>query len=215
MSAATELANAEADQVEAELGPDEELEPDGEDEQEPEPEQPQESEASMQARLKRISSQMDGEDKRHEKRYREILGEDFGMYAPCPLCQIAGYAFTYPPGTMSEEQRAAVSIVLGETGATEYKPAPWAEKCVICDGLGEVLSGSQTQNGRLIVCKSCNGAGWTEKREAPAPLAAVPNLGLEQPVQPVYPISADGPDRWDRPPGHPHYGIEPRYVVGN
>lgn len=215
MSAATDLANAEADAVEAELGPDEDLEADGEEEQEEQEPEPQESEESLQARLKKISGQMDGEDKRHEKRYSEILGDDFAMYAPCPLCQLAGYAFTYPPGTMPEEQRAAVAVVLGESGASEYKSAPWSEKCQVCDGLGEVLSGSQTINGRLVVCKVCNGGGWTEKREAPQPLAAVPELQTPGAVQPVYPVSADGPDRWDRPPGHPHYGIEPRYVVGN
>lgn len=215
MSAATEIANAEADEVEAELGPDEELEPDGEDEQEPEPEEPQESEASMQARLKKISSQMYGEDKRHEKRYAEILGDDFGMYAPCPLCQLAGFAFTYPPGSMPEEQRAAVAVVLGESGVSEYQAAPWAEQCSTCQGLGEVLSGSQTINGRLIVCKVCNGAGWVDKREPVAPLAAVPSYGTGQTPQPVYPVSPDGPDRWERPPGHVHYGIPPMYVTGN
>lgn len=215
MSAATDLANAEADAVEAELGPDEELEADGEQEQEEAQLEPQESEESMQARLKKISSQMDGEDRRHEKRYAEILGDDFGMYAPCPLCQLAGFAFTYPPGTMPDEQRAAVAVVLGESGASEYKAAPWSEKCETCDGRGEVLSGAQTQHGMLITCRTCESAGWVEKREPAQPLAAVPPLGASQPAQPVYPVSNDGPDRWDRPPGHPHYGIEPKYVVGN
>lgn len=214
MSRVTEMAEAEADQVEAELGPDEELEPDGEEEAEEEEVVERESEEDMQARLKKISSQMDGEDKRHEKRYREILGDDFGMYAPCPLCQLAGYAFTWPPGTMGEEQRAAVAIVLGESGATEYQPAPWAEKCTACDGLGEVLSGALTQHGRLITCRACESRGWVEKREPVVPLVSVPQLGAPQTPQPVYPISNDGPDRWDRPPGHPHYGIEPKYVVG-
>lgn len=212
MSAATELANAEADAVEAELGPDEELEPDGEQEAEPEPEPEPESEASIQAKLKRISDQVDREDNRHEKRYAEILGDDFGMYAPCPLCQLAGYAFTYPPGTMPDEQRAAVALVLGETAGTEYQQAPWAETCLTCAGNGVVLSGAATEHGRLIPCRDCNGSGWREK------LAPPPTPIFQAVAQPPAPQPFVGPDpslpgdKWGRQQGHPHYGIDPNLV---
>lgn len=212
MSAATEIANAEADAVEAELGPDEEREPDGEQETEPEPEPEPEDEASILRRIKDINEKVDREDERHVKRYREIMGDDFDQtYKECPLCQLAGWAFPYE-GQMLEDQRAAVSIVLGEGGGTDYQHAPWAETCITCQGNGEVLSGSNTQGGRLIVCRECNGQGWKEKiPPLPTPaLAAVPPPSALPPVQVGDPNATF--DQWGREPSHPHFGMDPRYV---
>lgn len=215
MSSIVEQANAEADAVEAELGPDEELEADGEDEQEQEPEP--ETEALSQKQIEAMFKKLDSEADRHTKRVQELTGDSFADLLPCPRCHpsIPGFCGPPPPEGLPAEQIAAVDISMGRGGAAEYQMAPWAEMCATCAGLGSVLSGALTEHGRLIVCKACNGAGWVDKRE---PVQQQPQETLtlvQQPNQPVYPVSNDGPDRWDRPPGHPHYGIEPKYVVGN
>lgn len=213
MSAATEIANAEADAVEAELGPDEELEPDGEQEAEPEPEVEVEDEASILRRIKDINEKVDREDERHAKRYREIMGDDFDQtYKECPLCQLAGWAFPYE-GQMLEDQRAAVAIVLGEGAPQEYKEAPFSQTCDMCDGLGNVLSGAKTDHGRLVVCRKCNGSGWIEKiGPIPTPaLAAVPPPSALPPVQVGDPTAVY--DQWGRDTSHKHFGMDPRYVT--
>jgi hypothetical protein len=212
MSAATEIANAEADKVEAELGPDEELDPDGETDEEPEPEPEGESEASIQARIKKISDQVDREDERHVKRYREIFGEEFdSTYKECPLCQLAGWAFPYD-GNMPEEQRQVVALVIGEDGGTDYKEAQFSQTCDACDGLGQVLSGAKTPHGQLVVCRKCTGNGWIEK--LPAPISLVPPAAPSPPpgVPFAGPDPSLAPDQWGRQQGHPHYGIDPNLV---
>lgn len=213
MSAATEIANAEADAVEAELGPDEELDPDGEQESEPEVEPEPEDEASILRRIKDVNDKVDREDERHVKRYREIFGDDFdATYKECPLCQLAGWAFPYE-GQMLEDQRAAVGVVLGDAPKLEYKEAPFSQTCDMCDGLGNVLSGARTQHGELVVCRKCNGSGWIEK----VPALPTPTLTAVPAPQPLPPVQVGDPnavyDQWGRSTDHKHFGMDPRYVT--
>lgn len=228
MSSIVERANAEADAVEAELGPDVELEPDGEEAEEAEQEQEQQDAAPSESDLRKIGEKVDREDTRHQGRLREILGSDFDMYKECPLCQVAGWVLPYPPGVVEPLQRAAIMAAIGDPATPELRPAPEATMCPVCEGYGETLTHSKNPLHMTKLCEPCGGKGWMNnlelttysnqrmERERTASLLAngptlVPPVGGVK-VEP-YPdhavpfIPAPGtPDQWNRPSGHPMWG---------
>lgn len=97
-------------------------------------------------------------------------------------------------------------------GEMPLKEAVDKVKCEPCDGWGQVLSGARNPATRVQPCTNCGGSGFEVKVK----------VAGEQTYQPVYgeivPAYVDvngggqGPDAWQRPAGHPHYGIAPSLV---
>lgn len=213
MSAATDLANEEADRVEAELGPDEELEPEGEpeSEEEPEAEAAPEAEPSSPAAVEQSFKELAASEKSHRTRVARIMGQDFGDVELCPLCATftAGFVLPYAALTADEGLKAAVRRLNGDAPQAELQPAKDSEQCPDCDGWGDVLTGSKADRAKTGPCIRCNGKGFVAKvyiRAAEAPQAE-PYPGSGDP--PVNPPPGGNPDGYGRPAGHRHWGVDP------
>lgn len=213
MSAATDLANEEADRVEAELGPDEELEPEGEPEpeEEPEAEAAPEVEPSSPAAVEQSFKELAASEKSHRTRVARIMGQDFGDVELCPLCATftAGFVLPYAALTADESLKTAVRRLNGDAPQAELQAAKNAQRCPDCDGWGDVLTGAQIERGRIIPCLKCNGTGHVAKLYVPEqPVApAEPYPGAADP--PVNPPPGGNPDGYGRPAGHRHWGVDP------
>lgn len=222
----------EAEQAEPE--PEPEPEPDeDEDGDEPEPEPEPTQRALSERDIERINKRIDSAAAANEKRLRDILGADFEVYAPCPLCAIPGFA--YRAGTLEYEplHRAAIMAALGDEPEIQYRADPQSQACPACDGEGEVLTGSKRPVNRTKQCMPCGGTGWVTKLE---PEMAHTNAGgvvynpqfgnsvLNVPPTtldngnpyPGYgiafiPVPNGAPDGFNRPAGHPHYGMPREY----
>lgn len=213
MSAATDLANEEADRVEAELGPDEELSADDETATDAESEE----EADPEAEAAPVADPMEGikklqaSEKAHRTRVQTIMGADFAEAIPCPLCSIftAGF-FLHGDGLqLPPEVKDAIRQAIGDAAAPELQPAKDSEQCPDCDGWGDVLTGSKADRAKTGPCIRCNGKGYVAKvyiRAAEAPQAE-PYPGSADP--PVNPPPGGNPDGYGRPAGHRHWGVDP------
>lgn len=148
----TELAEEEAARAEAE-GADED-EPGAE----PDPTEPDPEPAPEPVDMAKAVKQLDNENERHAKRVAEIMGEDAAQLHPCPTCVLGpvGFVFNLPDAQ------------------PEYKAATDTQTCDTCNGLGDVLSGSNNERSKLKACTACSGQGYVFKTEAPVVPIATP-----------------------------------------
>jgi hypothetical protein len=212
MASIVDMANEEADRVEAE-NPDEET-PDFPDEPEPEPEPEPEAEpveAIGPDEIRRAEKASEAQ----RRKLAAILGEAFVAH-DCPLCAALGFLPELPaPGArfefVTDGENAGFAILPPET-PPELKHAPDKGICDECDGWGEVITGARNPNTAIWQCSKCNGNGYvTVIREQPAyqlpPVTTSPGGLIPAPADVGLP-----PDAWGRPAGHPHYGLLPSQV---
>lgn len=212
MTSIAEQAAAEADAAEAEFPDDDEAEQE-EVEEGAETDPGEDSGASLTERQREaIIGKLDRESDRHTKRVAEILGPDVSDLAPCPACWEHAPGFVLNGVMLDEVQAAMVRGLLGIQDTPSYKTNPQYAICEVCDGLGMVLSGSKVANQEIQPCPKCTNTGFIkipawEQPAANQPLAAVPT------PTPDWSAPPQGvPDQWLRPPGHPHYGMEPAKI---
>lgn len=228
MSKATEIADAEAREAEAEF-PDQEpgQEPAGEPEtvddepvqvptqepQEPgqEPSQGPEPPRSPEAIEERAKSW----ERERDRHMRELNKRDDYRYAisdVCPICE--GHGLVTRPQNENEAamMRAAILSLVGDKTDEELRPHPRFHRCETCDGEGRVYTGSKVPNQAALNCPDCDGQGHTGGGTQRPPLQI---FTPEQPTTPGIPPDEQtriGNDAWGRPPGHPHYGTLPALV---
>ncbi len=214
MPTALEVAEREAQEAEAEYPEGEDAEEAEQEEATPEPEPEPEPapEPMSEKEFEAMARKMDAESQRHEKRVRELLGEQWTDWKECPLCPVPGYVPAAAAPEFDPMQRMAVLAAMGDEAEPDYRSNPNFEACPDCNGYGDVLTGSKRQTNRLQGCPRCAGLGYLDVR--------IPGQGVvtPQPVQaapaPTWtPPNPDAQrDSWNRPQGHPHYGIDPQYA---
>jgi hypothetical protein len=165
-----------------------------------------------QAEIDALTKKLEAEAARHEKRVAEIMGDDFALLVPSPVDWTPGYIFNVPEMHPQPEQVAALHALLGGAQPVELRPATDAEACEACNALGEVLTGSRKPGQETKPCVACGGTGWKPKSAPLAPVQVFPAGGNGNDAQPVQPNTLQVADRWGRPVGHPHYGLEPAFV---
>ena len=149
MSNVKELADREAERAEAETPdeaetPAEEAAPDEEAESvegTPEPDAEPAPEVNSDAQAKAIVSELG----RHERAWAKLNGVEPDGLNVCPTCE--GVGFTMEP-------------------QPTIKEAEYAERCMTCNGYGEVLSGSLRQGSKTVKCLACAGLGYIDTRSA-------------------------------------------------
>lgn len=215
MSHATEIAEREALAAEAENPDDEEAaeeadEETAESEPEPEPAEPPSDVLAEQdfAKVEKAAAT-------YGKAVGRALEAGRIPFGPCPCCNIPGLVLPFDPNAADDQMRkAAIEAYLGE-GEIDYRDASDTQLCAACDGWGEVKTGARNPNGRLKICIMCSGSGWVTKQAPPqpfqqAPQEPYPGAGLTY-TQPPMGIQ----DAWNRPAGHPHWGLDPSTVGMN
>lgn len=212
--------HAAPDEVTPEPEPDPSTEP--EPEPEPAPEQP--SDKAMEA----IGKKLDAESDRHKRRVAEIMGDQMGDLAPCPLCLIDGFVMSEAPPEFDPMQRLAVLTAMGDVAPPKLKQHPNLFECQLCDGQGDLLTGSKRSTAQLAECPDCGGKGFRDKTMmqaqqdargySPQPPVVIPppNYGAngQGPTQPTvtqgiytFPLIQGGaPDPLGRLAGHPLWG---------
>jgi len=165
-----------------------------------------------QKEIEQSAKKLEAEAERHAKRVAEIMGDDFSLLVPSPVDWTPGFIFNVPEMLPSPEQVAEFDAILGRAQGADFLPAEDAEACAKCNALGQVLTGSRAAGQETKLCVSCNGAGWVTKQIPYTPPVLVANgtgTGINAAPVPNQPIAAD---RYGRPYGHPHYGLEPANV---
>jgi hypothetical protein len=165
-----------------------------------------------QADIEKIQQQLEKEAARHDKRVREIMGDDYALLVPSPIDWTPGYLFNVPGMLPFDEQVAQLDAILGRGSDVELREADDAEGCDKCNALGEVLTGSRKPGQETKPCSACTGTGWRTKLRAVEASAAVTytnnTTGNAGNMVGSIPVA----DRWGRPVGHPHYNMEPASV---
>lgn len=159
-----------------------------------------------------LNAKLEAEAVRHDKRVREIMGDDYALLVPSPVDWTPGYIFNVPPMHPAPEQVAELHAILGGAPPVELLPASDAQACEACNALGEVLTGSRKPGQETKLCSACTGTGWTTKAAPLVSVAQHPGFSNGGQTQPVEPNTLQVADRWGRPVGHPHYGLEPAFV---
>jgi hypothetical protein len=139
----TDLAEAEAERVETELGTDE-PEPELETEPaEPELETEQVAAGPTDADLRKFEQ----ENARHERALEKIIGADFEHFEACGVCGGVGHV------------PAASNVDV------PFERDPQTEPCAACNGYGTTLTGARYPGMVTRACSRCQGSGWTTVQE--------------------------------------------------
>jgi hypothetical protein len=169
---------------------------------------PPPTEKQIEARMRALEKQA----AKHAAAVEKIMGDDFAMLVPSPVDWTPGFIFNVPGMQPMPEQVAALHAILGEAPPAEYPDDPGREACADCQGSGKLKTGSRVPNEEALSCRFCNGHGWVgEGNMRVAPLQLVPPPQPNNGGSPE-PNTLQVADRWGRPVGHPHYGLEPAYV---
>lgn len=173
-----------------------------------------EPEPLTQERVEALFASLAREDQRHAREVEKRAGPMFADLAPCPACgPTAGFVFGAMPPQEAEAVLARVRDALGFADGSQYREATDKATCDACDGWGLTRTGSKVEAQAALPCSACNGQGWTHRLSGAQPpqfppLQQVPNL--------VAPPQTNGggivTDPWNRPQGHPHYGVAPELV---
>lgn len=177
-----EPAEAEPSEPEPDIETEEEAEPG---EAPPEPVEPQPeglTEKELESRMKRIG----GYFTTYTRKLDELLGEDFLVMEPCPLCTTAVPGFVFP-GVAPEDVVVQVLPKVGLGGLLELEPDPTSRKCPVCNGRGQLKTESFVPGNETRKCAKCNGSGL-EITATSGPNVAPPPLENGQPETPL----ADG-----------------------
>ncbi len=173
------------------------------------------SDKEMEQALDRLAK----EATRHANRVSEIMGEDAQVLVSCELCEPAIPGFHWP-GAVDDEKRAAVLSAVGMAALEGLVHDPEAETCDLCNGRGELLTGSQVESQRTRPCGKCGANGWTsmeQRRTYDSTQAARVAAAGIVPAHPERALWADSTlpatDAWQRPAGHEFYGKNPVYMT--
>lgn len=218
MSRATEIAEREAAEAEAEnpdAEPVEPIEPDEIEEEEAAQEEEAPSEPSSLAVIEGMEKALASEQKRHANALAKALGEHWQDFAECPLCQVDGYAMPYQPGEISPEQRDAIMVLMGEAGNQALGEHPSEVRCPVCDGWGEMRNGSRRPEQATSACQNCMGSGHVDKSQLASNVTPLPQTQHYPWDEPAAPIVSPNVDRWGRPMNHPDFGLDPTQIVAS
>lgn len=204
-------ANLEPDaDLDPDDGPDETLEPAAEDESETIL-----ATAQTERELEKRQRALEREAERHEKRVRELLGDDAAGLIKCEACPpaLSGYHFgpeDYPPGSSER----ALYEMLSSGDASMMRHPEWLETCSECNGFGQVLTGARTDHTRQLTCPICKGAGYIDtRRDSPPPLTVAANGVEPGAAAPIATPTEPNADMWGRPLFHPNFGKFPIYLT--
>lgn len=165
-----------------------------------------------QKEIEAIQRALEKEAERHDKRVREIMGDDYAMLVPSPVDWTPGYIFNVEGMRPDDEALAVLDAIIGREAGADFLPAEDAQPCEKCGALGRTLTGSRVQGQETKPCSTCSGSGWVPKLALPQVPAPAMVYGNGNTGNPVAPNQVAVADRWGRPSGHPHYGLEPALV---
>lgn len=202
-----EIAEREAAEAEEDEAP--VLEPDeDEDDSNADPPSAGQTIAEIEAELAAIETKAAN----YRKGIRRLLDATGAPWHECPMCVVSGYVLPADPTDPDDQERKQACDAYWQDAEPPFPEADDRARCEPCDGWGMVQSGARNELNRLVPCSHCMGLGWIVKGGT-ATVAPPPGGPLTAAVAANAPgFIPTAPDAWDRPPGHPHYGIPPSMV---
>jgi hypothetical protein len=146
----------------------------------------------------------------------EKLADEYGQdVMPCPLCERVDIAplIVSKIVAIPAEGWTALATMGGTEPEPEHAMAEGVVMCDRCNGFGELDYPTRNPHMTRQNCPACAGNGYvpdTTGQEAPAPIFQLPSIPTPQADAPVF---YSTPDKWGRPQGHPHYGLDPAAVM--
>lgn len=150
---------------------------------------------------------------RYTKILAEELGPEFEHLSQCPLCPewTPGFFFPGQVAMMSDEQRIAVRLAIGDAELPSYAQDTHRQVCETCSGWGRVLTGSKRAQQDVLDCLDCAGKGYRSDQAARVVQQQQPEGEIISGpwIAPDAPPAAEVPDAdpWGTPPGAPYYGV--------
>jgi hypothetical protein len=156
------------------------------------------------------------EQAKSQARNVERLADEYGQdVMPCPLCErvdiaplIVAKLVAIPP-----EGWAALAQMGGAEPEPEHEPAEGVVMCDRCKGYGELDYPTRNPHMARQTCPACAGNGYVPERQAEQPSAPVFTFPTPSTPTPPFMGPPASADQWGRPPGHPHYGLDPAAVM--
>jgi hypothetical protein len=216
VSVLTDKARAEADEVEGTepAEPDDEAAKDAELELEPETQTP--AQAAQPQLTEQESEREFAKLEKSAATYLEkalVAATKLGIpVESCPLCTFPGLAIPRQAHEVTSDVEARVLGLIGRNVEPEYKPSQAYIRCEACDGWGDVLTGAQKDVSRTAMCVQCGGKGYVNNLQPIAPPTPTNGAGYPGAAAPYTPLVGGTPDAWNRPAGHPHWGLDPSTV---
>ncbi len=177
---------------------------------------PAEQAAVDEAALAKLDKALTAEDKRHQAALGKALGDSWPEHVRCAMCDGVGFLGPEAARALTTAQWGELLQVAAMLVTEDYVQDQNYETCQNCAGKGQTRSGATNSDHYLKLCDGCQGNGYVQR--APQ----VPTYSMPAPIQvtngaePMTQASYGSPekdDAWGRHAGHPHYGIDPRYVV--
>jgi len=165
-----------------------------------------------QKEIDEVQDKLKAEAKRHSNAVAKIMGEDFGFLVPNPTDWTPGFIFNVPEMHPAPEALHELHALLRAPEQIELRPATDAEACPDCNALGEVLTGSKKPGQETKPCPGCGGTGWKPKLAVAPTQTQVYDFTGNGGTQGGAPNQIQVADRFGRPFGHPHYGLDPAQV---
>ena len=159
--------------------------------------------------IEKLTEKLAREADRHAKRVQEIMGEDFALLVPSPVDWTPGFIFNVPEMHPFPEQIDALLALVGRQTEDDLLDADDAEACDKCNARGITKTGSRVDGQRTKPCGKCNGNGWVTKFTPVVVQTGYSNGSPATGSAVISPETFAVTDRWGRPNGHPHFGLDP------
>ena len=241
MSRATELADAEAAKAEAESPDDEPAEPsepsepsepvtapgepasDEEGEEADADEQGEPTETPNAAELPRDSLTVSDElnAKREEqtaeqaKNVKKLADKYRQDVAPCPVCDRVEIAPILVAKILAVPAEGWAQMA--QMGGTEPEPPRKMAKgvigCEACNTYGTLDYPTLSEHMKEQTCPVCAGNGYVPETQEQQTVVSIQPLPSFPTAQVPGAVALTGNDQWGRPPGHPHYNLDPAAVM--
>lgn len=160
---------------------------------------------------------LEGENARHERALEKVYGPEWEHRLMCPLCTGEGFMTPLPAGAMPPELWDAVTALAGQVQGQDLQADQDYVVCDNCGGYGNTKIADSKLEGLAKQCDRCLGTGYVKTTAVTnvVQIPTVPQIPSTPPLPAPVSYGAPGPnDAWDRPTGHPHYGIPPAAVTG-
>ena len=131
----------------------------------------------------------------------------------CPRCGdfLPGFVLPMQLKPVTEEQRVAVKVSMGEEAEPIYKQAEGAFTCPKCDGKGRVKTGADVKGQKNVKCLECDGRGWGGPLAAQIANKPAAETYYEEPTNGAVEVEKPATDPWGRLRSDPLYGVMPGF----